>query len=237
MSLELPGLVLRGRREHRKHLTRRELLAAGRRLFAEQGLYDSRIEDLSRLAGVAKGTLYGYFANKEELIEAVVTQGFNELLGKVHRAALGATSRREAIGRIAEAHVAFFAENPDLMRIFHQLRGLLKFGGSESRSLRAALSRYLDGLADVIEKPRGGHRMRAHSGRRIAMVLFGAISGVTSIHAAVEGGILRNFHTRALVRSVEEMVRVYGATLPAGAPADSGMTRSRPVASAPRRRR
>ncbi|HUK63923.1 MAG TPA: helix-turn-helix domain-containing protein, partial [Dongiaceae bacterium] len=47
-----------GRREHRKHATRRELLIAGRRLFAERGLYDSRIEDLSRQAGIAKGTLY-----------------------------------------------------------------------------------------------------------------------------------------------------------------------------------
>ena len=45
----------RGRREHRKRVTRRELLVAGRKLFGDEGLYESRIEDLTRHAGIAKG--------------------------------------------------------------------------------------------------------------------------------------------------------------------------------------
>jgi len=175
-----------GRREHKKMLVRRGLLAAGRRLFADKGLYESRIEDLSRHAGIAKGTLYGYFANKEELVEAVVTNGFNELLGHVHRAAQGGSAREDALARIAGAHLEFFHDNPDLIRIFHQVRGLLKFNGPESRPLRGVLSRYLAGLAQVIGMHRGRKPSRGASDLELAMALFGAVSGIVSIYASID---------------------------------------------------
>src|SRR5690349_8731712 len=203
----IPDAPPRGRREHRKHLTRRDLLAAGRRLFAEKGLYDSRIEDLSRQAGIAKGTLYLYFTNKEELIEAVVTNGFNELLGHVHRAAQDATDRERAVARVAGAHLEFFDENPDLMRVFHQVRGLLKFNGSESRSLRGVLSKYLTGLAQVLALHPGARPQRRTNDLEVAKLLFGAVSGVASIRAATDGQAPARGSSRSTLRALVELVR------------------------------
>ncbi len=198
-----------GRREHRKHVTRRELLAAGRRLFAERGLYDSRIEDLSRMAGIAKGTLYGYFVNKEELVEAVVTSGFSELLGHVHRTTQGASSRDAAIERIAEAHLAFFAENPDLMRIFHQVRGLLKFDQGSLKPLRTVLQKYITGLVDILGVYRGGRTISAARDREVALLLFGAASGITSVRAALQVAVPRGGDARTVVRSLVGLVNAY----------------------------
>jgi AcrR family transcriptional regulator len=206
------GASPRGRREHRKHLTRHQLLAAGRKLFAEKGLYDSRIEDLSRHAGIAKGTLYGYFANKGELIEAVVSKGFGELLEHIRRGARGAGSRDEAVARISESHMEFFAQNPDLMRIFHQVRGLLKFNAVESRGLRKLLAKYLRGLAQIL-----AHSPSTRPGRRsadlpVAYLLFGAISGVTSVRVSVKGALPVASVRRAIVRSLVGLVRAYETT-------------------------
>lgn len=217
------GPPSRGRREHRKHRTRRELLAAGRRLFAEQGLYDSRIEDLARQAGIAKGTLYGYFANKEELIEAVVTSGFGELLAHVHRAAQGATSREEVIARVTEAHLAFFAENPDLMRVFHQVRGLLKFNRPESSALRAVLDGYLAGLTRVLESHRPGPPARASDARSLAIVLFGAVSGVTSVRASLDGEAVGPAADGRTVRAIVALVSAFEAPGQAGPDASAGL--------------
>jgi len=181
-------------------------------LFAEKGLYDSRIEDLSRQAGIAKGTLYGYFANKEELIEAVVTSGFSELLGHVHRTAQGAESRDEAVARIAEAHLTFFDENPDLMRVFHQVRGMLKFNRPGSHALRAVLANHLTGLAQVLAlhaRPRGVHES---DDLELAMLLFGAVSGISSVRASVQGKLPSAIGQRALVRA---LVRLGAAAEPA----------------------
>jgi len=48
------------------------ILAAALEDFHASGLMNSRLEDIAARAGVAKGTLYLYFANKSELFRAVV---------------------------------------------------------------------------------------------------------------------------------------------------------------------
>ncbi|MCH7807145.1 MAG: TetR/AcrR family transcriptional regulator [Proteobacteria bacterium] len=48
------------------------ILEAGFELFAENGFAATRLEDVAARAGVAKGTLYLYFDNKEELFKRVV---------------------------------------------------------------------------------------------------------------------------------------------------------------------
>ncbi|MFF1602869.1 TetR/AcrR family transcriptional regulator [Streptomyces mirabilis] len=57
---------------------RERLLAAGRELFAQRGL-EASLNDVAHHAGVGVGTAYRRFANKEELIEAILVQQVEEL--------------------------------------------------------------------------------------------------------------------------------------------------------------
>ena len=60
----------------RKHARPEEITAAALELFVERGYAATRLEDdVAKRAGVSKGTLYLYFANKEELFKAVVREG------------------------------------------------------------------------------------------------------------------------------------------------------------------
>ena len=61
--------------QRRKDARPAELLTAALELFAERGFAGTRLEDVATRAGVSKGTLYLYFANKEDLFKAVVRQG------------------------------------------------------------------------------------------------------------------------------------------------------------------
>lgn len=56
----------------RKEARPQELLAAALDLFVERGYAATRLDDVAARAGVSKGTLYLYFANKEDLFKAVV---------------------------------------------------------------------------------------------------------------------------------------------------------------------
>jgi AcrR family transcriptional regulator len=56
----------------RKEARPAEIIAAAGRLFAEHGFAATKLDDIARLAGVAKGSVYLYFATKEELFRAVV---------------------------------------------------------------------------------------------------------------------------------------------------------------------
>ena len=62
-------------RRRRKDARPAELLAAALELFVDRGYAATRLEDVAARAGVAKGTLYLYFDNKEALFRAVVEQG------------------------------------------------------------------------------------------------------------------------------------------------------------------
>ena len=62
------------RRARRKEARPGELLAAALELFVEKGYAATRSEEVARRAGVSKGTLFLYFASKEELFKAVVRE-------------------------------------------------------------------------------------------------------------------------------------------------------------------
>jgi AcrR family transcriptional regulator len=58
----------------RKEARAEEIIAAALELFVERGYAATRLDDVAARAGISKGTLYLYFANKEELFKAVVRE-------------------------------------------------------------------------------------------------------------------------------------------------------------------
>jgi len=61
-------------RQRRKEARPQELLDAALQLFVERGFAATRMEEVATLAGVSKGTLYLYYASKEELLKAVIRE-------------------------------------------------------------------------------------------------------------------------------------------------------------------
>lgn len=59
-------------RRRRKEARPAEILQAALQEFARNGLAATRLEDIARRAGIAKGTIYRYFDSKEELFIAVI---------------------------------------------------------------------------------------------------------------------------------------------------------------------
>lgn len=149
-------------------------------MLSTEGLYAFRIEDITKHAGIAKGTLYLYFRSKEDLVLAVVSDGFDELRRYVS-ARLGSRHDPEEVAAgIVASHVEFFAEHPDLMRIFHQVRGLLKFNRPQWRPLRACLRAHLEFLSRALAQGEA-RSWSPHRRLDMAVFLFGAASGMCSV--------------------------------------------------------
>ena len=51
---------------------RRQILDGARRVFMDLGFDGASMNEIARAAGVSKGTLYVYFADKNRLFEAIV---------------------------------------------------------------------------------------------------------------------------------------------------------------------
>jgi len=63
-----------GREKRKEKSTKEKILAAGRKIFAEKGYHETRIQDLLKTAGVSPGAFYNYFSNKEELFLELVKE-------------------------------------------------------------------------------------------------------------------------------------------------------------------
>lgn len=67
----------RAKHERRKDARPGELLDAALELFVEKGYAATRSDEVAKLAGVSKGTLFLYFSSKEELFKAVVRKNIS----------------------------------------------------------------------------------------------------------------------------------------------------------------
>jgi AcrR family transcriptional regulator len=171
----------------REQQIRARLLEAGRTAFSQSGLYATRVEEITALAGVAKGTFYLYCASKDHLIHAIAEQAFRELARACQESAAGATSWEDRVARIARAHLGFFDGHPDWMRILHQLRGMLKFERPEWQPLRDTLHRHVEELAALLSASPAPEAVRRDGALNLARAFFGAVSGAVSVWVACEG--------------------------------------------------
>ncbi|MCC7078185.1 MAG: TetR/AcrR family transcriptional regulator [Acidimicrobiia bacterium] len=87
--------------------TLRKLLDAGREVFERKGYRDTRVDDVAQAAGTSHGTFYLYFANKEELFEALAADVAEEMealadeLGPIDAGATGYATLRDWLDRFA----------------------------------------------------------------------------------------------------------------------------------------
>ena len=72
---------------------RAAILDAALTVFAERGYEAARLEDVAAKAGVAKGTLYLYFKDKEALFEALVRSAVAPIMARVSEAAIAPGTR------------------------------------------------------------------------------------------------------------------------------------------------
>lgn len=97
----------------RKDVRPSEITAAALEVFVERGFAAARLEDVAARAGVSKGTVYLYFANKAELFKAVVRQALLPNLESAEALAAGFPgSRRELLAQLVSGMARMIASSP-----------------------------------------------------------------------------------------------------------------------------
>jgi AcrR family transcriptional regulator len=75
MVLAMPAAPAKpNRTDRRRAQTRARLLAAARDLFAEKGVGATRLGEITERADVAAGSFYNHFADKDEIVDAVMAE-------------------------------------------------------------------------------------------------------------------------------------------------------------------
>lgn len=98
--------------------TRGRILAAAQKRFAARGYRHTGVADIAREAGIAAGTLYRYFADKEDLFRAVV-EGLHEgWLARARKVLAAPGTPVERLARLGLASIEFNRENALINSVF-----------------------------------------------------------------------------------------------------------------------
>ena len=147
--------------------TRRRLLDAAEKVFADQGYPAASIVKITEEAGCGLGTFYLYFEGKQEIFNEVVVD-----LNRRVRRAMNDAARAET-GRIASeragfrAFFRFTAEHPALYRIIRQA----EFASPDA--LRLHYARIVDGYAEGIEAGQEAGEVHRMDPEVVAWALMG----------------------------------------------------------------
>ena len=95
-----------------------EILAAARRVFASRGFHDSTIEDVAEAAGIAKGTIYLYYASKLDLYWAALKAGIVAMVEEAERQMAAVATVREKMQAFIASKINYAEAQKDFFRVY-----------------------------------------------------------------------------------------------------------------------
>ncbi|MCG8588612.1 MAG: TetR/AcrR family transcriptional regulator [Proteobacteria bacterium] len=129
--------------------TRARLLEAAEGLFAEHGLHRVTTHQIARSAGVAAGTFYLHFRDKQDILREIVDTTIGDLMARLEAAWESAPDLRERVRAHSEAMFSFAEDRRDVMRILFS--GDAEAAAVESDVLASLASSFEAGRREKIE--------------------------------------------------------------------------------------
>ncbi len=216
--------------QERARRTREALVRAGEREFSERGYAAATSRSIAGRAGVATGSFYQYFRDKDGLLREIAERR----LARIHELAVGGLERepgrparpartgetgawgRRLMRRMAEAVLAYHRDDPRLHAVLSERRHadpeLDALTGAAERALVGRIARLLEGLGAPGDPT------------ATAFVLFGMVEG--AVHAHVLGARMTT-DDRLVEALADALVRV-ALPLPDAPPPRSRGRRPRP---------
>ena len=153
---------------------REAILRAAIRVFAHNGYFNSKVADIAREAGVADGTVYLYFKNKEDILHSIFDRGMEEAIADGRQRLEKISDPRERLRTIAHMHLDRLGADRELAIVFQvELRGSTKFMEEFSA---AGFAEYLKLIRSTFEEGQSAGVFRAElNAKVVAKILYGAL--------------------------------------------------------------
>ena len=96
----------------------RELMEAARRVIGRHGFEGTTIDRVAEEAHVAKGTIYLYFSNKEDLLHAAVFEGLRSMIDETRRSDRTDLPPLERLRAFVKGQFEIQSSNQDFLKAF-----------------------------------------------------------------------------------------------------------------------
>jgi TetR/AcrR family fatty acid metabolism transcriptional regulator len=157
----------------------RRILDAAIDVIAENGFFNARINEIAQRAGVADGTVYLYFKNKDHILRTAIDTGFQQFFERIRDAQRHAPTCRERLEIIALQHLQTLMQRRNLAVLLQtEVRQSAKFVAEFSFQ---HIVDYLNLVREVVRDGQAAGELRTGlSDRLVAHCFFGALDEIVN---------------------------------------------------------
>ncbi len=162
-----------------------KILDSAGAVFAARGFHKATISQIAGEAGVADGTLYLYFKNKDDILYQFITFKTQVVFERMNAAVESGRNAEDKLRNLIRCHLDEFQKDKNMAVIFQSEVRYLRDIQSQIKDISKM---YLDLLSDIIElgQNEGTIRQDLFVGL-VKRFILGAVEGVISTWVSASG--------------------------------------------------
>lgn len=192
---------------------RERILQAAIRIFSQKGFFNSRISEIARAAGVADGTIYLYFKNKDDLLISLFEEKMGEVVADVKARLAGGGDALSRLRIFIDNHMGLLVREAGLIEVIQvELRQSNKF---MKEYVPVKFLEYLDVISGILEQGKREGAFRTDLNVTLARrAIFGALDEISLAY------VLSRKKKYDPAASADEIFRIFAHGLAQGAGRD-----------------
>lgn len=162
-----------------------KILDSAGAVFARHGFHKATISQIAAEAGVADGTIYLYFKNKDDILYQIINFKTELVFEKMNQAVEAGRNAEEKLRGLIRCHLQEFQNDKNMAVIFQSEVRYLRDIQSQIKDMSKM---YLDLLSEIIEQGQieGTMRQDLFVGL-VKRFILGAVEGVINTWVSAEG--------------------------------------------------
>lgn len=126
------------------------ILEAAVKVFARQGFHQSTVAQIAKEAGVADGTIYLYFKNKDDILVHFFGFKAKQVFDRFHAEVARGADSVEKLRNLVRVHLSEFQRDPDMAIVYHvETHQISRLAEDQ---IRAMGKMYHDIISDIVEE-------------------------------------------------------------------------------------
>ncbi|AKG04172.1 TetR family transcriptional regulator [Salimicrobium jeotgali] len=157
----------------------RQIIDAAVEVIAENGYHSSQVSKIAKRAGVADGTIYLYFKNKEDILVSLFQEKMGVFIERIESATTSRQTPSEKLRVLVETHFEQLSEDHHLA-VVTQLE-LRQSNKMLRMKINSVLKKYLDVIDEIVEEGIREEVFRDNINRKLVrQLIFGTIDEVVT---------------------------------------------------------
>jgi TetR/AcrR family fatty acid metabolism transcriptional regulator len=156
----------------KKELLRKEAI----NIFAQEGFHSTTVKMIAKEAGVAVGTVYNYFSNKNEVLNYIFEVEFNNKINLLENIKEKDIALRNKLVMFLNRHFTNLKDNPNLATV------LIQESGMPRKYCLEAVNNFKNELpkifAEMIDEAKAKGEIREVESKLIANAIFRTVRGI-----------------------------------------------------------